>query len=103
MMQLFQDQLLQLVGSFTLLGIDAGLGQQGLGADLACVSNNRRLTFSAVRIPCGDEGESAVSALSKSWSILSMTRSRCGLGPEIHAAQDDAGGGALKLPGLEFF
>ena len=33
MMQFFEDELLQLVGGFPLLGVDAGLREQGLGVD----------------------------------------------------------------------
>ena len=34
MMHLFKNELLQLVGSLTLLGVDAGLGEQRLGIDV---------------------------------------------------------------------
>ena len=34
MVQLFEDQLLQLVGRLALPGVDAGLGQQTAGIDL---------------------------------------------------------------------
>ena len=64
MMKLFEDQLLQLVGSFTLLGVDAGLGQQRLALSLACVSNSRKLTFSAAKTSCGDAGAASVTSSS---------------------------------------
>ena len=40
MMHLFENELLQLVGSLTLLGIDAGLGEQRLGIDVGLFQQN---------------------------------------------------------------
>ena len=34
MMHFFKNELLELVGGFTLLGVDAGLGEQRLGIDV---------------------------------------------------------------------
>jgi hypothetical protein len=100
MMQLFQDQPLKLIRSFTLLGIDAGLGQQRLGLSLACVSNSRKLTFSAVRISRCDEGSNAGPAVFR--LILSMTPSHRGLVAKIEAAENDAGRSSFELLRLEF-
>jgi len=48
-MQLFEDQLLQLVGCLAFSGIDTGLGKQAPRLISACASSSRRLTFSAAR------------------------------------------------------
>src|SRR6266700_1448177 len=69
---------------------------------LACVSNSRKLTFSAVRTSCGDEGSDAGPGMSRSWSILSMTPSHRKLVAKIEAAQNEAGPSALELLRMEF-
>jgi hypothetical protein len=50
--QLFKDQLLQLVGRFAVPGIDAGLASKLLVLISACARRSRRLTFSAASESC---------------------------------------------------
>jgi hypothetical protein len=47
--QLFKDQLLQLVGRLALPGVDAGLGKKAAVLISACARRSRRLTLSAAR------------------------------------------------------
>ena len=57
-MQFAKDQLLQLVGGFSFLGVDAGLCSKDLASMPACSSSRRRLSFSADKTAsCAESGK----------------------------------------------
>src|ERR1700742_3168745 len=51
---------------------------------------------------CAGEGSNAGPTVSRSWSILSVTPSHCGLVAKIEAAENDAGRSSFELSRLEF-
>src|ERR1700722_14116628 len=63
MMQLFQDQPLKLIRSSRSLASMPAWASSVSALSLACVSNSRKLTFSAVRISRCDESNAGPAVL----------------------------------------
>jgi hypothetical protein len=80
MMHFFENELLQLVRGFTLLGVDARLSERALASMLACSSNSRRLSFSAAKTSWATERDARMSKPLQEWGVQTYFSEACSRG-----------------------